>query len=169
MIETERLSIVPLTACELACYLNSPEDLVSTLGLQLPVAPLDDNLKDAIQNSFLPNLRNKNKNYLFHTLWIIVAKKQQCIIGGICFHGEPNKEGEAEIGYGIDEAFQNSGYMTETLKGIIEWSRKANEIGSLLAETAVSNHSSVRVLDKCGFKYLNYNNENVIMRYILKP
>lgn len=167
MIETERLSIVPLSSVELACYLQAPEELVRLLGLQFPVAPLDENLKEAIENSFLPNLLDHNKNDLFYTLWIIIEKKQQCIIGGICFHGEPNEKGEAEIGYGVDEAFQNSGYMTEALEGIIEWSKNIDELTSLIAETGTANHSSVRVLEKCGFKVVNYNNENVIMKYML--
>ncbi len=162
MIETERLSIFPLSREELSLYCETPENLVQLLGLQLPVAPLDNELKDAIKNSFLPYLQDKNEYFLFHTLWIIVEKSQKCIIGGICFHGEPNENGEVEIGYGIDKPFQNNGYMTETIVEFISWCKTQDKIKSIIAETDIDNLSSIQVLKKCGFEKKTFSDSNLI-------
>ena len=154
MIETERLLIRPLTADELRCYSDSPLELVRILGLQTPVTPVGTELKAAIENTFLPNLEDESKSPLFNTVWIIIEKNKQCIIGGLCFHGEPDSNGMAEIGYGIDDAFQNSGFMSEAVSGIIDWSKKQEIIKTLVAETYSSNLASIRVLEKCGFRLI---------------
>ena len=67
---------------------------------------------------FLPNITDVSKDFHFHTMWILIEKKEKAIIGGICFHGEPNANGEVEIGYGTDYKYRNKGYMTETIFGI---------------------------------------------------
>lgn len=165
MIETERLLIRPLTAEELRCYTDSPLELVRLLGLQPPVVSLGSELQEIIKNIFLPNLQDESKNYLFYTLWIIIAKNEQCIIGGLCFHGEPDENGNAEIGYGINEAFQNFGYMSETVSGLIRWSKMQKILKTLVAETDVSNLSSIRVLKKCGFRLKTSNETSRIYNY----
>ena len=167
MIETERLLIRPLTVDELRCYTDSPLDLVRLLGLQPPVVSLGSELQDIIKNIFLPNLQDESKNYLFYTLWIIIAKNEQCIIGGLCFHGEPDENGKAEIGYGIDEAFQNYGYMSETVSGLIGWSKKHANLRTLVAETDLSNLPSIRVLEKCGFRLKISADTNLFFNYEL--
>lgn len=42
------------------------------------------------------------------------------MVGDICIVGEPNASGEIEIGYGTYEEFQQKGFMTEAVGGIIK-------------------------------------------------
>ncbi len=37
--------------------------------------------------------------------------------------GEPNANGEIEIGYGTYDEFQGKGFLTEIVGGIIEWTK----------------------------------------------
>jgi len=165
MIETTRLYIRPLTAAELEQYVLHPEQLSENLEIKLSTNPIDNELKDAIINGFLPVVNDKNKNYLFHTLWIIVEKQSNTITGGICFHDEPSKSGEVEIGYGTDEAFRNKGYMTEAIKALINWCKENYAIKSVIAETASSNFASVKLLKNCSFTQDEIKDNNLIFRY----
>ncbi len=119
-------------------------------------------------NSFIPNLKDETKDYRFYTMWILIEKYQKAIIGGICFHGEPNSTGEAEIGYGTDPEYQSKGYMTETISGIIDWAKENGRIETLIAETALTNISSIRVLEKNYFKVRQRGSENVILELNVK-
>ena len=57
------------------------------------------------------------------------------MIGDLCFVGEPNENGEIEIGYGTYEEFQKRGFMTEAVDGMIQWAKKQPAVKSIIAAT----------------------------------
>lgn len=152
MFETRRLIIKPLSFNELKKHLESPCDLADDLRLIPSQSLLDKETKEAIQNDLLPGLKDPDKDSSFYTIWIVIEKIKKAIIGGICFHGEPDENGEVEIGYGIDADFRNQGYMTETIGGMINWIRSNKKVSIIKAETDVCNISSVSVLKNNGFE-----------------
>lgn len=168
MIETKRLLIKPLTAVELKKHIDSPDKLALSLGLIPSKTLMDKEIQNAILNDLLPNIINENKDPLFYTLWIIIEKNTKAIVGGICFHGEPDENGEVEIGYGTDEPFQNMGYMSETIAGLIQWIVENKKAKIIRAETECDNISSIRVLEKNGFKESTRNGNSLILRLELK-
>lgn len=163
MIETKRLIIKPLSYNELRKYLKSPNELAREMGMIPSQSLIDIETLEAIKRDLLPYMTDSNKDPLFYTMWIVIDKMQNTIIGGICFHGEPDANGEVEIGYGTDNDFRNKGYMTETLAGLINWVRRSKKVRVIRAETDSSNISSIRVLEKNGFKALQQN-EKVVLK-----
>ena len=67
------------------------------------------------------------RTYLFSTLWTIILKEENKMVGDLCFVGEPDAEGEIEIGYGTYDEFRKRGYMTEAVNGMINWAIKTRE------------------------------------------
>jgi ribosomal-protein-alanine N-acetyltransferase len=63
----------------------------------------------------------------------------------------PNVYGEIEIGYGTYDEFQNKGFMTEIVSGIIEWSKTQLIVKSIIASTDKTNTASFKVLQKNNF------------------
>jgi len=57
----------------------------------------------------------------------------------------------ANIGYDLQKAHWNKGYITETLKAIIDFGFFSMEINRIEAEVMQENASSERVLEKLGF------------------
>ncbi|MDY9923905.1 GNAT family N-acetyltransferase [Methanobacterium sp.] len=169
MIKTKRLTIMPLTCDELKKHIDSPEELAKDLGLLPSQTLADENTKEVIINDLLPNIEDSNKDPLFYTMWIIIEKNKRAIVGGICFHGEPDGNGEVEIGYGTDYGYRNKGIMTETIAGLIQWLKIDNKrVKIIRAETEVDNISSVRVLEKNDFKVFQRNDDSVILKLELK-
>lgn len=167
MIETERLLIKPLLAEELIKHIKFPDELANELGFKPSKALIDEETQEAIINDLLPNIVDPNKDSLFYTMWIIIEKKEKAIIGGICFHGQANERGEVEIGYGIDDEYMNKGYMTETIRFLLEWLEKRNDVRIVKAETEQTNISSIKVLEKTGFKQFNQVGDLLVFNYIL--
>lgn len=153
-IKTNRLLIMPLTLPQLKKHFESPAEFAGEMGLAPSQSLNDAETNEAILNQLLPNLENPENDPLFYTMWIVVEQNKKAIIGGICFHGAPDSNGEIEIGYGIDEKFRNQGYMTETIGGIVEWLKRNQKAKTVKAETDISNISSVKVLEKNGFKLI---------------
>ena len=88
--------------------------------------------------------------WAWYAMWMI-EQKDGTHIGDLCFKGL-RENGVAEIGYGIQEAFQGQGYATEAVQAACRWAFRHAEVRSLEAETDAGNAASQRVLEKCGFR-----------------
>jgi len=164
MIETERLIIRPLSLPELKKHTESPCELAKELGLTTSKSLLDKEVKEAIINDLLPYMKDPDKDPLFYTMWIVIEKAEKAIIGGTCFHGEPDDQGEVEIGYGTDNEYRNRGYMSESIEGLVSWLREGRKVKVIKGETDSSNFSSIRVLEKNGFKLFEQNDQSTVLK-----
>jgi [ribosomal protein S5]-alanine N-acetyltransferase len=148
VIETARLILKPLTYEQLIKYTKCDNSLEEELNLKETSRTISPELKEAFEQTILPNVADKSKNYLYSTLWTAISKADDKMVGDLCIVGEPNEEGEIEIGYGTYEEFQNKGFMTEMASGIIEWAKTQSKVKSIIASTEKSNIASFKVLVK---------------------
>jgi [ribosomal protein S5]-alanine N-acetyltransferase len=151
MIETERLILQPLTYGQLVKYTKCDNSLEEELSLNKTSRTISPELKEAFEQTILLNVADKTKNYLYSTLWTAISKTENKMIGDLCIVGEPNENGEIEIGYGMYEEFQNKGFMTEIVSGIIEWAKTQPIVKSIIASTDKTNTASFKVLEKNNF------------------
>ena len=151
MIETEHLIIIPLTHSQLIKYANLDGSLEAELNLDRSSRTISAELKEALEQTILPNVADVTKNYLFSTLWTVISKAENKMIGDICFVGEPNSNGEIEIGYGTYVEFRKRGFMKEAVGGMIQWAEKQPNVKSVIASTEKSNIASSSVLEKNNF------------------
>ena len=148
MIETPRLIIRPLTHEQLIKYIRNDQSLEKELNLSTTEREISLELKEALEQAILPSVANQTKNFLFATLWTAISKNQKLMVGDLCFVGEPNHNGEIEIGYGTYKAFRNKGFMTEAVNGMIQWAKGQPSIKSIVASTRKNNQASYSVLVK---------------------
>jgi RimJ/RimL family protein N-acetyltransferase len=151
MIETERLIIKPLTYSQLRKYILNDNSLEQELNLNETSRFISPELKEALERTILPNVANTSKNHLYSTLWTLISKNDNKMVGALCFVGAPNASGEIEIGYGTYDDFAGKGFMTEAVGGMISWAKKQPEIHAIIAGTEKQNTASFRVLEKNGF------------------
>ncbi|WP_316832477.1 GNAT family N-acetyltransferase [Pedobacter aquatilis] len=151
MIETERLILQPLTHNQLLKYIKNDNSLERELRLNPTSKEISPELKEALEQTILPNVHNKDKNYLYNTLWTLISKEDNKMIGDLCFVGEPDINGEIEIGYGTYEEFRNKGYMTEAVGRIIKWASQQSGVKSITASTEIDNVASYSILEKNDF------------------
>ena len=148
MVETERLILKPLTYDQLIKYIKCDNSLETELNLNETSRTISPELKEAFEQTILPNVSDTTKNYLFSTLWTAISKIDNKMIGDLCIVGEPNMDGEIEIGYGTYAEFQNKGFMTEIVSGIIGWTKTQLKVKSVIALTEKTNIPSFKVLKK---------------------
>lgn len=97
-------------------------------------------------------IRNNNKDYLWHTVWLFKLKKDNKFIGSACFKNAPDEKKQVEIGYGINSIFSNLGYTTEAIGAICKWALDQPTVEAIVAETEKNNIPSQKVLKKCDMK-----------------
>jgi len=161
ILETSRLTIVPLTYDLLKLYLEPGHVLERSLGLRTGFRTIPPVLVDALQKSILPKVAANPQDFLFLSIWTIISKEDGIMVGDLCFKGTPNQDGEVELGYGTYETLQGRGYMTEAVGAVTNWALNQKAIKAVLAETAPDNLASQRVLEKNHFKK-NYHLETGI-------
>jgi [ribosomal protein S5]-alanine N-acetyltransferase len=155
MIQTFRLNLLPLSYDQLQKYIKNDQSLEKELNLKDSTRSISPELIEALQQTILPNVADPAKNYLYSTLWTIINRADRQMVADLCFVGEPNAEGEIEIGFGTYEQHQGHGYMTEAVTGMIKWVREQAGVKSIFAQTEMGNFASMSVLQKNGFVQLS--------------
>ena len=65
MIETKRLILKPLNYEQLIQYIKCDNSLETALKLNKTSRTISPELKDALEQTILPNMADKRKNYLY--------------------------------------------------------------------------------------------------------
>lgn len=100
--------------------------------------------------------------------WYFVLRgAPDVLVGGGGFKGRPSPEGIIEIGYSVAPEFQNQGYATEGVGGLIEWAFGQTSVKSIIAEVFPGNLPSLRVLEKNDFASIGEGAEQGTLRFQL--
>ena len=135
MIITERMKIYPIS-------IEKMKEIVEIEKNEI--------LKIAYKE-MLDGCLNYPENYIWYTLWFMELKDSENeIVGTLSFKGIDDK-GIVEIGYGINEGYENKGYMTEAVRAVVKWASEQPDVKRIEAEAEKDNIASIRVLEKCNF------------------
>jgi ribosomal-protein-alanine N-acetyltransferase len=150
-INTPRLKLIPLTMEQLTLLIEDIDRLEAELDLPIAREMLDDPVPRAVRIKLGKMSQTDPAEHHWLTYWLIVINEGSTGVGLAGYKSLPNKKGHVEIGYGIDPAFQNSGYMTEAVRALIDWAFEQPECQAVTA-TTVTNPASNRLLEKVGMR-----------------
>lgn len=150
LIHTERLELVPLSACQLALWLHDIKRLEGELHCEYRGEPIAGGFCDILRKQ-LGITEQDADNYMWHSFWLLIRREDRLAIGSADFKDVPDERGETEIGYGLSPEFEHNGYMTEAVRAMCAWALKQNGVRHIIAETERTNAASQRILKRCGF------------------
>ncbi|MEU7556147.1 GNAT family N-acetyltransferase [Streptomyces sp. NPDC044571] len=84
--------------------------------------------------------------------YAIVCTDDHRAIGGIGFHGSPDAEGNAEVGYDLVPSARGAGLVTDALAGLVAWAFAQPGLTALHATVDEGNAPSHGVLARVGFE-----------------
>jgi ribosomal-protein-alanine N-acetyltransferase len=84
--------------------------------------------------------------------WALTLKDNPLLIGTICLWNFSDNQSTAEIGYELNPRFQGQGLTNEAVSIVAGFGFKTMRLTAIEAYTHQANISSVRVLEKQGFK-----------------
>ena len=74
------------------------------------------------------------------------------VVGSVVFHGRPDDDGVAEVGYGVETGSQRSGFATEGTRASVRWALAQPGVRAVTATTFPFHRASLRVIEKLGMK-----------------
>jgi RimJ/RimL family protein N-acetyltransferase len=80
--------------------------------------------------------------------WFVVLDGD--VIGDCGLHGNPDDNGEVEIGFGLAEPFRAQGYGSELVAAMVTWLSAQDGVKRITARTEPDNVASRRVLERAG-------------------
>lgn len=161
-LKTKRLRLLCLELEEMEVYKDSVWKFEDSMGLihNLPSDQGDELAGDYYGAYLYQKENNPNFDSLWYCIWVFVNMADNKICGGACFKGNPNEKEEVEIGYGIDDEYQNQGYATEAIGELITWAHNQKGVKNVLAETEKENIASHKVLQKLGMTKCSEDGDN---------
>jgi RimJ/RimL family protein N-acetyltransferase len=151
---TRRLRLVPLTFAQLELCLTDLPALEAGLGLPVSREVLTERVRGSIRKKIEKMSVMDEMRHPWQTYWLIIITEEDFGAGLAGFKGYPDKSGSSEIGYGIDPAYRNKGYMSEAVDVLVAWALQ-HPFCKRVTATTVENPASRRVLEKLGAHLLS--------------
>jgi [ribosomal protein S5]-alanine N-acetyltransferase len=149
-VKTERLLINPFTA-EMICALKSGDyRKLEQMGFISTNEWPEKDLLHALP--VFENIVLKNGVNGFGS-WIMKEKITNNVIGSLGFIGNPDIDGQIEIGFGVIPSRRKKGFCHEAVNGLLNWIKDKKEVKVIIAHCNKQNIESKNVLSKCGFIY----------------
>ncbi len=156
MIKTERLTLIPLTLKQLETGLKSIKQLALELNIPIIENLISGNTERAVYMKVGKMHSVPEELHPWFTYWLIVIDGENIGAGMAGFKGNPDKNGEVEIGYGIDPIYQSRGYMSEAVKALVDWAFSHPECKAINAPNVLPNNfPSQKVLVKNCFEEIS--------------
>ncbi len=152
MIETERLSLVPMESRHRRAFHAGRQELGRLLGVSIPeqwphypeaLALLKMDVDPAVSIA-APGAWG---GYLF------IDSANRALVGNGGYYGPPNPGGEVEIGYEIAPACRNRGYATEVARAFVRFAFDDPRVRCIVAHTLPEENASSAVLTKIGMRF----------------
>lgn len=130
------------------------------LALQSPREVLDwvDTLPPEVRSEISPVWLNRLQAASEPDPWICMFRIRRndngCEVGSCGFKGAPDEKGVVEIAYGIEEAYQNQGFATESARALRDFAFEQAQVKIVRANTKKENVASECVLNKCEFRLI---------------
>jgi [ribosomal protein S5]-alanine N-acetyltransferase len=121
------------------------------IGAHVP-AWLPDQLDDFLQYRLAqleidPSIRE----WLGRAMLLADGGTERRVVGTIGFHGPPDAEGRAEIGYSVDPVYRRQGLAREAIRALFEWAGERHGIHRFIASISPTNEPSLRLAGGFGF------------------
>ena len=151
-IRTRRLDLVPVTGEILSADFSDHRRLSRLLEAEVPAAWPPAEMNREVLSEFYRMETEKTDPLFACWYWVLDEPGANRVLVGSGGTGSAISDPETVlIGYSVLEAFQNRGYATEAVQGMIPTIFSDSRISRILATTFPEFRASIRVLEKTGF------------------
>ena len=160
-IRTERLELISFRPDVMRAVVDS--DLVEAgrrLGAAFP-ATVAGELRDFFRVRIADLDADPDRQPWLARAIVLDAADGRLVAGSVGFHGPPDAEGRAEVGYQIQPPFRRRGFTTEAVRGLFDWAATTHGIDRFRASIASSNDASIGLVTGLGFVPVGVHHDEI--------
>lgn len=150
-ITSERLELVSMSpefiAAVLEGDLTSAEELIG-----VPIPPGWPREAERNLRLRLEQLRRDPALQPWLLRALVLRGPERQLVGRINFHGAPDEQGVAEVGYTVLPDHRGRGYATEATRALCNWALREHGVRRFRASIAPDNAPSLAVARRLGFR-----------------
>jgi RimJ/RimL family protein N-acetyltransferase len=83
--------------------------------------------------------------------WFVTLER--VVIGDCGIHGDPDEQGEIELGYGLAASYRGRGYGSEVAVGLSRWLLEQDGVRRVVGRAELDNPAGLRTLERAGFAF----------------
>jgi RimJ/RimL family protein N-acetyltransferase len=144
--QTARLSLVPLSLGDAAAMVNGHRPPRARWA---PDYPTEGTLVAA---GIVVAAESEGHPLGPWTTYQVSHTEERLVIGDCGFLAPPDDDGDVHVAYGICASRRGHGYASEALRALVQWAQGQPGVRHVLGDTAVTNESSMRVLEAAGLR-----------------
>ena len=161
-IETERLLLVPITLEMFeAVYAGDRARAELLANARLPDAWPGRALIERAFSADIHAIREDPPRRLWGDK-LMITRGEPRIVGSVIFHGRPEGDGVAEVGYGVELESQGRGFATEATRACVDWALAQPECCAVTATTFPWHKASLRVIAKLGMSQIGSREHDLL-------
>lgn len=160
--ETARLQLVPITPELIAAEEKGIPALSEALGAQITSDWPPEHWGPHVRIHMLAQFADHPETVGWHR-YVLLAGSPPQLVG--CLGAFPCAAGDVEIGYSVVNSFQRRGFATEAASAFVEWLLREPSVHSVSAQTYPSLPESIKVMERCGMKFIGAGDQENTVRY----
>lgn len=161
-IETRRLRLMAITPELVQAETAGTAELSNALGAEIseewPPEHWDPHVRAHILGQFLEHPESVG----WHR-YMLLGGRPELLIG--CLGAFPCAVGDVEIGYSVVSSFQRRGFGTEAAAAFVLWLLEQPNIRSVSAQTYTTMPESIKVMERCGMRFIGQGDQEGTVRY----
>ena len=80
----------------------------------------------------------------------LIQRERRLVVGDCGFEGPPDSRGDVRVAFGVSPDHRRQGYACEALVGLFQWAHEQTGVQRVIADAALTNLASIRVLESAG-------------------
>ncbi len=161
-IVTPRLRLIAITSALLNVEAHDPWQLSQALGSKLPADWPPALWEEPVRAHILAQLTSQPETVGWHRYMLLMDSKP-LLVG--CLGAFPCAAGDVELGYSVINSQQRRGLATEAAQGLIAWLFQQGTVHSVSAQAYETAPASVKVMERCGLRFVGRGDEDGTVKY----
>jgi [ribosomal protein S5]-alanine N-acetyltransferase len=165
-IITPRLALIPITAESLHAERSADGLLGAITNANVPLKWPPEHWEPHVFELLSKRIADDPTEVGWHRyIALRHMDKSRTLIGTLGGFRRAERPEECEVGYSVLQNYQGKGFATEGTKALIDWALARSSLKMISAQTLPSLPKSIRVMEKCGMKYVGAGDEEGTVRY----
>jgi [ribosomal protein S5]-alanine N-acetyltransferase len=162
IVRTERLELISFSPAVMRAVVAGDHAGAERLLGAAIVGGLDEELRGFFELRLADLVADPSMQpWLGRAIVLVTEPENRRAIGSVGFHGPPDPDGRAEIGYQVEPGSRRRGLALEAVRGLLDWAATEHGIQRFRASITPENVASLALVRRLGFREVGRRDDDI--------